>query len=78
MEVIVVYQVRDRHTPTLLERFKCKSKNGNNGRKNWGAFINSQHFKGRRACYNFGMGIRMINKWVNYSQELTQTKQQVG
>jgi hypothetical protein len=35
--------------PTLLERLKCKSKSGNNGRS-WGMFPSSQHFGGKRAC----------------------------
>jgi hypothetical protein len=32
----------------------------------------------RRVSWNFGMGNRMSDKWVNYSYELVQTKQQVG
>jgi len=32
----------------------------------------------RGACWNSKMGIRKIDKQVNYSHEPTQTKQQVG
>jgi hypothetical protein len=31
----------------------------------------------KNACWNFGMGIRTNDKWVNYSHGLAQTKQQV-
>jgi hypothetical protein len=30
------------------------------------------------ACWNFGMGTRTNDKWVNYSHGLAQTKQEVG
>jgi len=30
----------------------------NDGRKmSWGVFLGLQHFGGRRACWNFGMGL---------------------
>jgi hypothetical protein len=32
----------------------------------------------RRPRWNFEMGTRMNDKWVNYSYGPTQTKQQVG
>jgi hypothetical protein len=32
----------------------------------------------RRAYWNFGMGIKTSNKWVNYSYGSTQSKQEVG
>jgi hypothetical protein len=32
----------------------------------------------KRVCWNFGMGTKMNDKWVNYSYEPAQTKQQVG
>jgi hypothetical protein len=35
-------------------------------------------FQGRGACWSSKMGIRKIDKQVNYSHELAQTKQQVG
>ncbi len=38
----------------------------------------SQHLGVRGACWNFKMGTKMNDKWVNYSYEPTQTKQQVG
>jgi hypothetical protein len=41
-------------------------------------FPNLQHFGGRRACWSSEMGTRTGDKWVNYSHEPTQTKQQVG
>jgi len=65
--------------PTLLERLKCESKNGNIERKkSWGTLFSSQHFGGRGACWNSRMGTRTSDKQVNYSHELAQTKQQVG
>jgi len=30
------------------------------------------------VCWSFGMGTRMCDKWVNYSCQFAQTKQQVG
>jgi len=64
--------------PTLLERFKCESKSENNGKRNWGMLLNTQHFKGKGACWSSVMGIRTNDKHVNYSHEPAQTKQQVG
>jgi hypothetical protein len=37
---------------------------------------NSQHFGGKEACWSFGMGTMMSDKWDNYSHGLAQTKQQ--
>jgi hypothetical protein len=34
--------------------------------------------KVRWVCWNFGMGIRTSDKWVNYSYGPAQTNQQVG
>jgi hypothetical protein len=36
--------------PTLLERFKCESKNENNGKRSWSMLLNTQHFRGKGAC----------------------------
>jgi hypothetical protein len=47
-------------------------------KKEWGTFPSLQHFGGRGACWNTRMGIRIDDKRVNYSHELTKTKQQVG
>jgi hypothetical protein len=34
----------------LLERFKCEFESENNGRKkNWGTFLSSQHFRGKKG-----------------------------
>jgi hypothetical protein len=44
-------------------------------RRSWGVLPGSQHFEGRGACWSSGMGIRMIDKQLNYSQELAQIKQ---
>ncbi len=41
-------------------------------------FPGSQHFERKQMCWNFGMGTRKIDKKVNYSHGLAQTKQQVG
>jgi hypothetical protein len=65
-------------TPTLFERFKCESKSENNEKMSWGAFPSLQRFGGRGVCWSSMMGIRMNDKWVNYSHRPTQTKQQVG
>jgi hypothetical protein len=43
------------HTPTLLKRLKCKSKNENNGR-NWGTLPSSNHFGGKRGMLELGDG----------------------
>jgi hypothetical protein len=57
----------------------CKSKGENNGRRrSWGTLLGSQHFEGRGACRGSEMGTRKIDKQLNYSHELAQTKQQVG
>jgi hypothetical protein len=51
----------------------------NNKRKrNWGAFLGSQHFGGRRAFWSSRMGIRNSDKQINYSHGPAQIKQQVG
>jgi hypothetical protein len=60
--------------PKLLDGLNCKSKDENIGRRrNWGALPGLQHFKGRGACWNFGMRTKKIDKQVNYSHELAQT-----
>jgi hypothetical protein len=38
----------------------------------------SQHFAGRRACWNYGMGTRKTDNQVNYSHRHAQIRQQVG
>ncbi len=38
-------------------------------------FLGSQHFKGKKACWSFGMRIMTSDKQVNYSHEPAQTKQ---
>jgi hypothetical protein len=64
--------------PKFLNRLNYKSKDEDNERRrNWGALPGSQHFGGRRVCYNSKMGIRKIDKQVNYSHRHAQTKQQV-
>jgi hypothetical protein len=64
--------------PKLLNKLNCESKGENNERiRNWGMLLGSQHFKARRACWSSRMGTRMNYKLVNYSHELTHTKQQV-
>jgi hypothetical protein len=67
-------------TPTFLEGFKCESKNENNKRrKSQGCVIWFVALLGVRwACWNVEMGTRMNDKWVNYSFEPAQIKQQVG
>jgi hypothetical protein len=67
------------HNPKLFDKLNCESKGENNGRiRSWGTFSDLQHFGGRGACWGFGMGTRVNDKWVNYSQRFAQTKQQVG
>jgi hypothetical protein len=47
--------------PELLYRLNCESKGEDNGRRrSWGALLSSQHFGGRRACWNFGMGLGIL------------------
>jgi len=41
-------------------------------------FPNSQHFEDRGVFSSSEMGTRKNDKWVNYSHERAQTKQQVG
>ncbi len=57
-------------TPKLFERFKCKSENENNGRKNQGMFLNLQHFTIRGACWSSEMGTKKSHKRVNYLYRL--------
>jgi hypothetical protein len=64
--------------PKLLNGLNCKSKSEDDGRRSWGALPDSQHFKGRGACWNFEIETRKIDKQINYSHGLAQTKQQVG
>jgi hypothetical protein len=55
------------------------TKSENNRRiRSWGMLPGSQHFGGRMACWNFGMGTKKSDKQVNYSHWPAQTKQQVG
>ncbi len=46
--------------------------------KNWGTFLGSQHFGGRKAYQSSGIWIRKNDKQINYSHRPTQTKQHVG
>jgi hypothetical protein len=46
--------------------------------KNWGTFLGLQHFGGKGACWNFGMGTRESDKQIGYSYRLAQIKQQIG
>ncbi len=65
--------------PKLLERFKCESESENNGRKeSWGTLSSSQHFGVKKGVLELQDGIKTIDKRVNYSYGLAQTKQQVG
>jgi hypothetical protein len=52
----------------------CESKGEDNGRRrNWGAFPDSQHFRGRGSCWSSRMGLgKMIS---NQSLTRTFTKQ---
>jgi hypothetical protein len=43
----------------------------------WGTLPGLQHFGGKGARWNFGMGTRESDKQVNYSHGLAQTKQQI-
>jgi hypothetical protein len=40
-----------------------------------GTLLGSQHFRGRRACWNFGMGLGRNDKQLIHSLESAQTKQ---
>jgi len=65
-------------TPKLLGRLDFESKDENIEKmKSWGTLFDSQHFKGRKACWSFGMKTRTNDKRVNYSHRPPQTKQQV-
>jgi hypothetical protein len=47
------------HTPKLFDRLNCEFKGENNKRiKSWNTFFSPHHFKGRRVCWNFKMGIK--------------------
>ncbi len=66
-------------TPKLLDGFNYESKGEDNKRRrSWSVLLSSQHFGGIGACWSFEMGIRKIDKQVNYSHRPTQTKLQVG
>jgi hypothetical protein len=43
-------------------------------RKSWDAFLGLQHFGGKGACWSLGMGTWKIDKQLNYSHGLAQTK----
>ncbi len=65
--------------PKLLDGFNYKSKGDDSGRKkSCSAFLGSQHFGGKGACWSSGMGIKKIDEQVNYLHRPAQTKQQVG
>jgi hypothetical protein len=45
-------------TPKFFDGLNCESKGEDNERKrSWGAFLGSQHFGGRGACWSFKMGL---------------------
>jgi hypothetical protein len=48
--------------------YKSKSEDRKR-RRNWGAFLDSQHFRGRRACWSSGMGLGRMTS----NQSLTRT-----
>jgi hypothetical protein len=57
----------------------CKSKDEDSEKKrNWGTFPSSYHFGGWGVRWSSGVGIRKIDKQLNYSHGPAQTKQQVG
>jgi hypothetical protein len=62
------------HIHKLLERLKCEFKNETieEGVGVGSLAHNTLRVKG--ACQSSGMGIKMSEKWVNYSYETTQTK----
>jgi hypothetical protein len=49
-------------TLKLFDGLNRKSKDENNGRRNWGTLPGSQHFGGKGVCWSFGMGTKMIDK----------------
>jgi hypothetical protein len=54
-------------TPKLFDGFNCESKGDDNKRrKTLGALLDSQHFENKGACWSSGMGIRKIDKQINY------------
>ncbi len=66
------------HTPTFFERLKCKFKNENNRRRSLGMLLNSQHLESTKTRWSSKIGIKMNDKWVNYSYKPTKPKKQVG
>ncbi len=66
-------------TPKIFDGLNYESKEEDNRRKrSWGVLFGSQHLGGRGACWSSEMGIRKIDKQVNYSHGPAQTKQQDG
>jgi hypothetical protein len=64
--------------PSFLMDSITNSKMKTTEGKGVGTFPGSQHFKGKRVCWNYGMGIMRIDKQINYSHKPIKTKQQVG
>ncbi len=49
--------------PQLLKKPKCGSHSETTKEeKTWNTFLSSQHFKGRRVCYIFEMGLKRTHK----------------
>ncbi len=74
--VVIGHEIYSWCTPKFLDGLNCESKGEDIKRKrSWSVLLGWQHFKGRGACWSFEMGIRKIDKQLNYSHGLAQTKQ---
>ncbi len=69
--------LNDTPSSSLMDSMRVHDEN-NKRRNSQGVLLGSWHFRGRRVCWSFEMGTRKIDKQINYSHELGQTKQQVG
>jgi hypothetical protein len=56
-------------TPKLFNGLNYEPKGENSGRRrNWGAFLGSPHFGGRKACWSFGMGLgRLTSNLITHN-----------
>jgi hypothetical protein len=77
--ILVLKGFELRNNPKILEKLKCEFKMKIVKEEGIGVpSLVHNTLEVKKACWSFGMGTRMNEKWVNYSYEPAQTRQQVG